>query len=139
MVSKEPIVNEIIKSNLIINKVDEFGNRLEGVGFRVFDQYDKLIYEGVTDSNGIISIDNLGYGKYYFHEVSAPDGYIVSDKIYEVFVNKDDDLIEVSVMNRKLPITSDIYEEPRRFSTIGLGFGVLTLSLCVIHEKCKDN
>ena len=139
MVSKEPIINEIKKSKLVINKIDEDGNRLEGAGFKVFDGFDNLIYEGVTDSDGVLSIDNLGYGKYHFYEVSAPSGYVVGDKIYEVFVNKDNDLIEVSVLNKKLPITSDIYDVPRKFSMIGLGFGVLTLSLCVIYEKCKKS
>lgn len=139
MVSKEPIVNETIKGRLVINKIDEFGNGLEGAVFRVFDQYNKLIYEGITDNNGVISIDNLGYGKYYFYEVSAPDGFYINDKIYDVYVNKDNDLIQVSVLNKKLPITSDIYEEPRKFSMIGIGFGILTLSLCAIYEKRKKN
>ena len=139
MISKEPIINEVIKGRLVINKIDEFGNRLEGAIFRIFDKYDNLIYEGVTDSNGVISIDNLGYGKYYFYEVSAPDGFFVSDKIYDVYVNKDNDMIQVSVLNKRLPVTSDINSSPRKFSMIGIGFGVLTLSLCAIYEKYKKN
>jgi len=139
MISKEPIVNEVIKGRLIINKIDEFGNGLEGAIFRIFDKYDNLIYEGVTDSNGVISIDNLGYGKYYFYEVSAPDGFLVSDKIYDVYVNKNNDMIQVSVLNKRLPVTSDINSSPRKFSMVGLGFGVLTLSICAIYEKYKKN
>lgn len=139
MVSKEPIINELKKSKLVIHKVDEFGNRIEGAGFKIFDCFDNLIYEGFTNGDGVISIDNLGYGKYYFYEVSAPDGYIVSDRIYEVFVNKDNDLIQVSVLNRKMPVTSNIYNVPKKFSMVGLGFGLLTLSLCAFYEKYKVN
>ena len=139
MVTKEPIINEVIKSKLVIVKIDEFGNRLEGAVFKIFDSNDNFIYEGVTDSNGILSIDELGYGKYYFYESLAPNGYISSSRVYDVFVNKDNDLIEVTVLNTKLPLTSDIYEVPRKISSIGLCFGFLTLSLCVIYEKCRKS
>lgn len=139
MVTREPIVNELIKSRLVINKIDEFGNRLEGAKFKLFDSSDNLIYEGVTDSNGIININDLSYGRYYFYEVSAPYGYVPDGRIYEVFVNTDDDLIEVSVLNNKMPITSDIYDIPKKFSMIGLGFGLLSLSFATIYEKCKKN
>ena len=56
-----------------------------------------------------------------------------------MFVNTDDDLIEVSVLNNKMPITSDIYDIPKKFSMIGLGFGLLSLSFATIYEKCKKN
>lgn len=138
MVTREPIINEMIKSRLVINKIDSFGNKLSGCGFKLFDSNDNLIYEGITDSNGLISINDLGYGKYYFYEVSAPSGYILDDSIYEIIVNHDNDLIEVSVMNNKMPVTSDIYSYPKRLSAIGLGFGLLTLSLAVIYENRKS-
>jgi len=139
MVTKEPIVNEMIKSCLVIRKIDSSGNALEGASFRIFDSYNNLIYEGTTDSEGIISIDNLAYGKYHFYEVSAPNGYYLSSKIYEINVSSDDDLIEVSVLNEKMPVTSDIYAVPNKLSTIGLGFGLLTLSLGVVVENRKEN
>ena len=139
MVTKEPIINSISKSRLVINKIDENGNKLKGALFKVFDSLNNLIYEGATDENGVISIENLGYGKYYFYEVSAPNGYILSDKIYEIFVNNDDDFICVNVLNQSMPITSDIYSYPKKLSTIGLGFGLLTLSLTVLYDKKYKN
>ena len=139
MVTKEPILNELIKSKLVIHKIDEFGNKLEGAFFKIFDGSDNLIYEGITNSDGIISIDNLCYGKYYFYEASAPQGYFTDGRIYEVNVYDDNDLIEVSVLNNKMPVTSDIYELPKRFSMVGLGFGLLSLSFAAIYEKCKKN
>ena len=132
MVTKEPFLNELIKSSLVINKIDEFGNRLEGAKFKLFDSFDNLIYEGITDSNGIIS-------RYYFYEVSAPTGYVLDGRIYEVFVNTDDDLIEVSVLNNRMPVTSDIYDIPKKFSMVGLGFGLLSLSFATIYENCKKS
>ena len=135
MVTREPIVNELIKSRLVIRKIDSFGNPLEGASFKIFDNFNNFIYEGTTNSDGILSIDNLAYGKYHFYESLAPSGYYLSSKIYEINVSRDDDFIEVSVMNEKMPVTSDIYALPNRLSTIGLGFGLLTLSLGVICDK----
>ena len=77
--------------------------------------------------------------KYYFYEASAPQGYVTDGRIYEVNVYDDNDLIEVSVLNNKMPVTSDIYELPKRFSMVGLGFGLLSLSFAAIYEKCKKN
>ena len=134
-ITKEPIVNEMIKSTLVINKVDEYGNGLGGAKFKIFDSFDNLIYEGVTDSNGFLCIDDLAYGKYYFYEVSAPNGYYVDDTVYNVNAFDDNSLIQVKVVNNKMPVTSDIYDIPRKFSMVGLGFGLLTLSLAVIYEK----
>lgn len=135
MISKEPLVNEFVKGKLIINKIDENGNRLEGSCFKLFDSSNNLIYEGCTDSNGVVSIDNLPYGKYYFYEVSAPSGYLLSNKVYEVNVIDDNSLIQVNVLNVSMPKTSDIYAFPRIFSAVGLGFGVVSLSLAIIYDK----
>ena len=139
MIGREPILNDIVKSRLVINKVDEDGNRLSNACFRLFDNLNNIIYEGCTDSNGVISIDDLGYGKYHFYEVSAPLGYLVSDKVYDINVIDDDSLIEVNVLNEKMPVTSDIYDVPKKFSTIGLGFGLLTLSLAIVYDKKHKN
>lgn len=140
MIGKEPLLNDIVKGRLVINKVDLDGNRLQGACFRLFDDFNNVVYEGCTDSDGIISIDNLGYGKYHFYEVSAPDGYLICDRVYDINVVDDGSIIEVNVVNEKMPVTSDIYEFPRKLSTIGLGFGCLTLSLAVIYDKkCKNN
>ena len=139
LITKEPIVNELIKGNLVIHKLDTEGNSLSNVKFKVFDDFNNLIYEGVTDDDGLISISNLGYGKYHFYETSAPNGYFIDDKLYEFVITDDNELINIKVVNEKLPITSNIYEIPKRLSTIGLGFGLATLSLAVIYDKKRKN
>ncbi len=134
-VTKEPIVNELVKSRLVIYKIDEDGNYLSNARFKIFDEFDNLIYEGVTDSNGMLVIDDLPYGKYHFLEVSAPDGYLLDDRLYEFVVYDDNELIEIKVKNDRMPVTSNIYYLPKKLSAIGLGFGVLTLSFAVIYDK----
>ena len=140
MIANEPLFNELIKGRLVINKVDEYGNKLSGACFKLFDDLNNLIYEGCTDLNGNIVIDNLAYGKYHFYEVSAPFGYLVGDNVYDVNIMDDNSLVEFDVLNVSMPKTSDIYSFPRKLSLIGIGFGFLTLSLTVIYDKkSKDN
>lgn len=139
LITKEPIVNELIKGNLVIHKMDTDGNNLSDVKFKIFDDYNNLIYEGLTDKDGLINIGNLGYGKYHFYETSAPLGFYVDDKIYEFVITDDNELINIKVVNEKLPITSNIYEIPKKLSTIGLGFGLATISLAIIYDKKYKN
>lgn len=140
LITKEPIVNEVIKSNLVIYKVDSSDNSLlADAYFKIFDDNDNLIYEGKTNSDGILSIDNLGYGKYHFYEVVAPNGYIISNKVYDFVVDQDNEIIEIKVNNDKLPVTSDISLMSKSLSLIGISFGFVSLSIATIYDKKNKN
>ena len=133
------ILNYVIKGNVSINKVDSSGNRLNGACFKVFDDFDYMIYEGCSDDSGSININGLPYGKYHFYEVSAPKGYMISNKVYDFSILSDQD-ISIDVINDKMPVTSDIYDLPRRVSFIigFIGFG--SLSVIIFYgKKNKDN
>ena len=80
----------------IIKQDKETEERLENVGFRIFDQNKNVIYSNLkTDSNGEILINNLIPGKYFIQEVNSKEGYIL-----------DDDLLEFDVLyNQELVLT----------------------------------
>ena len=133
------VYNSIVKGNVTINKVDSFGNRLNGACFRLFNNSDYIIYEGCSDSSGSINIKDLPYGKYHFYETSAPDGYLVSNLVYDFSVLNDQN-ISIDVINEKMPVTSDIYDLPKKVSMIigFIGFG--TLSIAILYgKKNKSN
>ena len=117
----DDIVNFLKKGKLIINKFDIQGNRLDGASFSLY-RGDDLIYEGFT-FDGNISVDNLPYGQYKLFEVSAPNGYIKSDLVYDILI--DSPLVNIDVYNEKLPITSDIYFFRKMFSFVSIVFGLL--------------
>lgn len=133
------ILNSIVKGNITINKVDEFGNKLSNACFKLFNDSDYLIYEGCTGNDGTINISNLPYGKYHFYEVSAPMGYMISDKIFDFQILNDESL-SFDVVNVKMPVTSDIYDIPKKSSMvfIVLGFGLLSF-IIVYDKKVKSN
>ena len=107
--------------------------------FKIFDDSDNLIYEGKTDENGILSIENLSYGKYHFYEVMAPNGYIISNKVYDFVVDQDNEIIEIKVSNNKLPVTSDISLMSKSLPFIGISFGFVSLSIATIYGKKNKN
>lgn len=126
------IVNYLKKGKLNINKLDIYGNRLDGASFSLY-RGDDLIYEGSTFS-GNICVDNLPYGQYKLFEVSAPNGYIKSDLVYDILI--DSSLVNIDVYNEKLPITSDIYFVRKMFSSLIILFGLLGV---LYVKRIKDN
>ncbi|MEG0297862.1 MAG: SpaA isopeptide-forming pilin-related protein [Clostridium sp.] len=79
---------------------------LKGVKFELFKDNgkDKSEWESLgiheTNENGEIVVENLTLGKYYFKEVEALDGYVISDKEldFEVKFNQKD-IIELTLKN----------------------------------------
>ena len=61
-----------------LTKVDSETNQtLKGVKFGLYvDGTDKEVGQYVTDANGVIEVDRLNPGKYYFKELKGLDGYI---------------------------------------------------------------
>lgn len=55
------------------------GEQLEGVVFTLYKADGTPIGTYTTDSEGIIYVDKLPYGSYYFVETKALDGYILDD------------------------------------------------------------
>ena len=97
-------------SAIIIRKVDsESGQPLEGAWFRI--RYlggtsgtgGAVIGEYRTSSNGTIVVTGLKAGTYVCEEISAPDGYVITDAAETVYLSgKDQDVITVTFGNDKM-------------------------------------
>ena len=97
-------------SAIIIRKVDsESGQPLEGAWFRI--RYlggtsgtgGTVIGEYRTSNNGTIVVTGLKAGAYVCEEISAPDGYVITDAAETVYLSgKDQDVITVTFGNDKM-------------------------------------
>ena len=97
-------------SAIVIRKVDsESGQPLEGAWFRI--RYlsgtsgtgGTVIGEYHTSSNGTIVVTGLAAGTYVCEEISAPDGYVITDATETVYLSgKDQDVITVTFGNDKM-------------------------------------
>ena len=108
--SKVLIFENTPLSAIIIRKVDsESGQPLEGAWFRI--RYlggtsgtgGTVIGEYHTSSNGTIVVTGLKAGTYVCEEISAPDGYVITDAAETVYLSgKDQDVITVTFGNDKM-------------------------------------
>ena len=97
-------------SAIIIRKVDsESGQPLEGAWFRI--RYlggtsgtgGTVVGEIKTSQNGTAILTGLAAGTYVCEEISAPDGYIITDAAETVYLSgKDQDVITVTFGNDKM-------------------------------------
>lgn len=108
--SKVLIFENAPLSAIIIRKVDsESGQPLEGAWFRI--RYlggtsgtgGTVVGEYKTSSNGTIVATGLKAGTYVCEEISAPDGYVITDAAETVYLSgKDQDVITVTFGNDKM-------------------------------------
>ena len=107
--SKVLIFENTPLSAIIIRKVDsESGQPLEGAWFRI--RYlggtsgtgGTVVGEIKTSQNGTAILTGLAAGTYVCEEISAPDGYVITDATETVYLSgKDQDVITVTFGNDK--------------------------------------
>ena len=60
------------------------------------------VEEYKTNEDGIIEIENLPFGKYYYQEISVPKGYEVDESLHEFYVTEDEE---------EEPLILEVYNE----------------------------
>lgn len=126
-VNKEnPALNMLMKAKVSLIKVDagDESKKLSGAEFELFTESGESLGVYITDENGEINITDLGYGKYYFKENKAPNGY-----------QKLADPIEFSMKGENVTITCRNNVIPKlgfEDSNLKLAAGVLVVGCVVI-------
>lgn len=128
--------NEKILGNLEIIKKDNNYKLLKNALFGIYDMNDNLLYEDVTNEEGIIKINNIKAGVYYLKELKAPYGYIKKDEKIE-FEILNSEILSIEVVNNKI-------EMPNTNKSININYLVgvstlLVLSINLYEKKYKDN
>ena len=94
------IVNELVRGNIALTKVDaEYTDtKLTGAVFEVYkdsndngelDKEDELIGTLTEKEIGHYEMNDLLYGRYFIKESKAPEGFILGNGVYEVFIDTD--------------------------------------------------
>ncbi len=79
--SEVSVKNSPWTAPFIITKKNLGGELLPNCEFEILDENKRQITTGITDENGIATF-SLGYGKYFYHEIAAPEEYIIDNILY---------------------------------------------------------
>ena len=94
------VENWIARGSIQLLKVDHDGvTPLEGAVYRFWYEDGTEIATETTDKDGKITVENILYGKFYYQEQTAPEGYDLDETIYEAAVEHDGQVITVTREN----------------------------------------
>ena len=84
--------------NNIIDK--EEGSPIEGVKFNIYNKANKIVDTIVTDENGVALSKKLEKGRYTVQEVETEKWYILDEKIYNVEIKENNEIIMLDITNK---------------------------------------
>lgn len=106
--SGEAIQNKIIRGRIEGGKIDEDHSPVENAVFGLFkvDETefikDTAIIITESDETGAFVFDGIPYGKWVIKELSCPEQYVLSDKLYDVNITQDGEVLSLGIVNKKI-------------------------------------
>ena len=89
----------LIRGQVQITKTGEYGERLSGVIYGVFDSEDNLIEEITTDDSGIAISSLLIYGDYYLKELETLPQFNINEESIPFEIRNQSEVIKTSAVN----------------------------------------
>lgn len=139
---KAEMQNKPIMGRVEITKVDiSTGEVLPNTLIEVYNENDELMFSGSTNEEGKILIENLKYGKYYFIEKEAPEGYQINNEKMWFEILEDGKIVKSELSDEKIivEVPNTLKNDYMPFIMLGisaLGIGVITYG---IIKKRKTN
>ena len=75
------------RASITVNKTDALGKPLAGASFVLKDSRGREAYQATSNASGIVRFTKVDSGTYTLLEKAAPEGYVTSDKTYELTVS----------------------------------------------------
>ena len=101
----QAIQNKIIRGSIDGIKTDEDNTPIEGVVFGLFSAdetkftKETAIVTVTTDVNGYFLFEDIPFGKWVIKELSCPKEYVLSEKLYDVSITKDGEILSLAITN----------------------------------------
>ena len=106
----DPLGNEIIYGTIKGLKIDrETGEKITGALFGLFSNNETefteetAILTAESNEEGIFTFENVPYGEYIVCELKPANGYLENEELYPVTISEDDEIIEITIENDKIP------------------------------------
>lgn len=136
---KAEMKNKPITSTVEITKIDiSTSEPLPNTLIEVYNaETDEPVYSGRTNEEGKIIIEELRYGKYYFIEKEAPEGYTLNSEKMYFEVLEDGEIVKCTMKDEKI-----VVEVPNTLNNDYLPFimfGVTVIGLGAVAYGIKKS
>ena len=112
-VARQTVENRLVRGSIRGIKVGKAGKPLSGAVFGLFAEgtteftKESALSTAVSDAIGAFHFADVVFGNYLLRELEAPEGYVLSDEIFEVRITENDTVIELGNLENK-PITGKL-------------------------------
>lgn len=104
----------------------------------IYTDKDELIFSGITDDYGKVTIKKLPLGKYYIVETKPSTGYrLTNDKIY-FEIKENNEVVKANMTNEKIEIEVPNTENNNYLVPI-LMISIIVSSGIILYEKVRKN
>lgn len=124
-------------------KLDENNEPLENAVFGLFKPdcteftEENALMTAKSDDKGCFSFADIPFGEFAVREIKAPTGYILSDKVYQVNITEDGQIVEITAENK--PITVEFSKRDTEGNELkGAKLRILDEKGNVIEEWISD-
>ena len=106
--------NEVVKAEMqnigtgtiVITKKDvSNGKVIPDCEIEILDENKQVLFRGKTDKNGIVEFEKLSYGKYFYREFNAPNGYILDERPFAFEIKENGEIIKAEMTNKPVEKT----------------------------------
>lgn len=119
--------NKVKEGKIIITKTDvSTGKVIPNCKIEILDEDGNVVVRGITDENGVVEF-TLEYGKYYYREYDAPEGYILDETPYAFEITEDGQIIE-AVMTNEAEVEETSEVSPKTGTQIMAVVAILLIS-----------
>ena len=115
----KPIENVLKKGVVKGLKVDENGKPLSGAVIGIFapdtTEFSKenALMTATSAEDGSFSFSNVPCGEWIIREIEAPEGYILCDKEFKIKISDNNEIVEVTIENKKVETPAPVIPETK--------------------------
>ena len=134
---KDNYYGNLDKELLVDSAIEGMINAV-GDSYTIYTDKDELIFSGITDDYGKVTIKKLPLGKYYIIETKPSTGYrLTNDKIY-FEIKENNEVVKADMTNEKIEIEVPNTENNNYLVPI-LMISIIVSSGIILYEKVRKN